>query len=71
MIFTNPGGAPELACDECGCRWVDRMSKTCYECAAEVTPENLAEIKLALEAFEARRVAQAAALSGEKKGLVP
>jgi len=71
MIFSNPGGAPELACDECGCRWFDRMSNTCYECAAEVTPENLAEIKLALEAFEARRVAQAAALSGEKKGLVP
>ncbi|MCX7172674.1 MAG: cysteine protease [Proteobacteria bacterium] len=71
MIFTNPSGAPELACDQCGCRWFDRMSNTCYECAAEVTPENLAEIKLALEAFEAHRAAQANALSGEKKGLEP
>ena len=26
MIFTNPAGAPELACDACGCRWFDRMS---------------------------------------------
>jgi hypothetical protein len=26
MIFHNPSGAPELACDACGCRWFDRMS---------------------------------------------
>jgi len=59
MIFTNPSGAPELACDECGCRWFDRLTNTCYECAAEVTPENQAEIKKALEEFETRRQAQA------------
>jgi len=69
MIFTNPSGAPELACDQCGCRWFDRMNNTCYECAAVVTPENLAEIKQALEEFEARRVAQANAGSRNSKGL--
>jgi len=53
MIFTNPGGAPELACDQCGCRWFDRMAGTCYECGAAVTPENLAEIQEALAAFAA------------------
>lgn len=55
MIFQNPSGAPELACDQCGCRWFDRMSNTCYECGAAVTPENLTEFQQALEAFEARR----------------
>lgn len=69
MIFTNPGGAPELACDQCGCRWFDRMSNTCYECGAEVTPQNLAEIKQALEAFAARRLVQAMPEPGEEKGL--
>jgi hypothetical protein len=53
MIFTNPSGAPELACDECGCRWFDRMTNTCYECGAAVTPDNLAEIAAALAAFAA------------------
>ncbi len=55
MIFSNPSGAPELACDQCGCRWFDRMTNTCYECGAAVTPENLAEIEAALAAFAARR----------------
>jgi hypothetical protein len=32
MIFHNPAGAPELACEQCGCRWFDRMTNTCYEC---------------------------------------
>jgi len=68
VIFTNPGGAPELACDQCGCRWFDRMSNTCYECAAEVTPENLAEIKQALAEFEARRLAQAGTGAIKQKG---
>ena len=49
MIFFNPSGAPELACDECGCRWFDRMTNTCYECSASVTPEALAEYQRALE----------------------
>ena len=55
MIFRNPAGAPELACDECGCRWFDRMTGACYECGAEVTAEARAEFARALEAFAARR----------------
>jgi hypothetical protein len=55
MIFRNPAGAPELACDECGCRWFDRMSGTCYECGAPVTPEAQAEFRLELEKFAAMR----------------
>ena len=59
MIFANPSGAPELACDQCGCRWFDRMSGTsvCYECGAAVTPENIAEIEAALAAFAAGKAA--------------
>ena len=60
MIFSNPSGAPELACDQCGCRWFDRMSNTCYECGAAVTPENLAEIEAALAAFAAGKAADPA-----------
>ncbi len=56
MIFTNPAGAPELACDECGCRWFDRMTNSCYECGAPVSPESLAEFQRALVAFDAARV---------------
>jgi len=55
MVFTNPAGAPELACDECGCRWFDRMANRCYECGAEVSVESLAEFQRALEAFRAQR----------------
>ena len=55
MIFFNPAGAPELACDQCGCRWFDRMKNTCYECGAPVTDANQAEIRKALDEFEARR----------------
>lgn len=58
MIFQNPAGAPELACDQCGCRWFDRMANTCYECGAEVTTENMVEIRQALEQFETRKQAQ-------------
>jgi len=62
MIFTNPSGAPELACDECGCRWFDRRSGTCYECAALVTPQAQDEFRRAVQAHaEARRAAQASA----------
>lgn len=57
MIFNNPSGAPELACDECGCRWFDRLTNTCYECGAAVTPANLAEIETALAQFAARKAA--------------
>ncbi len=59
----NPSGAPELACDQCGCRWFDRTGgNACYECGAEVTAENLAEIEQALTQFAAAR--QAAKNSG-------
>lgn len=55
MIFRNPAGAPELGCDECGCRWFDRMTGTCYECGTPVTPEAQAEFRRELERFAANR----------------
>jgi hypothetical protein len=58
MIFYNPAGAPELACDQCGCRWFDRMTNTCYECSAAVTPQMEAEFKQALAEFSARQTSQ-------------
>jgi hypothetical protein len=57
MIFTNPAGAPELACDECGCRWFDRMTGACYECGTEVPAAARAEFEAALAAFAAARAA--------------
>ena len=39
MIFRNPAGAPELACNACGCRWFDRMTDRCYECGEPVSAE--------------------------------
>ena len=57
MIFLDPNGARELACDECGWRWFDRMTNSCYECGAAVTPEALAESQRALDAFQAQRAA--------------
>jgi hypothetical protein len=57
MIFTNPAGAPELACDECGCRWFDRMTGACYECGAEVPAAARAGFEAALAAFAASRAA--------------
>ena len=57
MIFTNPAGAPELACDECGCRWFDRMTGACYECGTEVPAAARAEFDAALAAFTASRAA--------------
>ncbi len=67
MIFHNPSGAPELACDQCGCRWFDRMTNTCYECGTAVTPENLAEYRRALEAFAAQRQAAAGNATGGQR----
>ncbi len=55
MIFTNPGGAPELACNECGCRWFDRMKNACYECGVAVPAEDIAEFQAALARFQAER----------------
>lgn len=49
MIFFNPSGAPELACDECGCRWVDRIKNVCYECEAPVPETEIAAFQAALE----------------------
>jgi hypothetical protein len=56
MIFTNPRGAPELACDHCGCRWVDRLNGKayCYECGSEIPDEAIAEFQRALAEFAAR-----------------
>lgn len=51
MIFLNPAGAPELACNECACRWFDRMSNTCYDCGEEVPEEDVKEYETALEAY--------------------
>ena len=51
MIFANPSGAPELACNECGCRWFDRMANRCYECGAEVGEREIAEFEAALKRF--------------------
>ena len=61
MIFSNPAGAPELACDECGCRWFDRMHGSCYECGAQITPQAQEEYRLAVQAHARARVAAAAA----------
>ncbi len=53
MIFENPRGAPELACDGCGCRWFDRMTNRCYECGADVTVAMVREFEEALARFAA------------------
>ena len=52
MIFRNPAGAPELACNECGCRWFDRMTNTCYECGAGVPAEEIAAFEEALHEYD-------------------
>jgi len=51
MIVLTPQGAPELACDECGCRYFDRMSNCCYECSAPISAESIAEYQAALQEF--------------------
>jgi hypothetical protein len=51
MIFVNPKGAPELACNECGCRWFDRMTNCCYECGLPVPEQDIAEFEVALRRF--------------------
>ncbi|MDE2166989.1 MAG: cysteine protease [Alphaproteobacteria bacterium] len=61
MIFRNPAGAPELACNECGCRWFDRMTNRCYECGAAVSEQDVAEFEAALRRFtEARDASRSA-----------
>ncbi len=51
MIFENPAGAPELACNACGCRWFDRMSGACYECGEPVAAQDIEAYQAALRAF--------------------
>lgn len=63
MIFRNPAGAPELACDGCGCRWFDRMTGCCYECGTPVAAEALAEYRQALDAFAATKRDSAATMA--------
>ena len=55
MIFRNPAGAPELACDACGCRWFDRMNNTCYECGEPVPDDAVAEFNAALKTYHEGR----------------
>jgi ribosomal protein L37E len=55
MIFRNPAGAPELACDACGCRWFDRMTDSCYECGEPVSDDTVAEFKAALKTYHQER----------------
>ncbi|WP_018991570.1 hypothetical protein [Aromatoleum toluclasticum] len=59
MIFQNPAGAPELACEQCGCRWFDRIHDTCYECGTKVSDESIAEFNQAVERFRARETLRA------------
>jgi ribosomal protein L37E len=56
-VFRNPAGAPELACEACGCRWYDRMTGACYECGEPVADELIAEFEAALEAHRRAREA--------------
>lgn len=51
MIFENPAGAPELACDACGCRWFDRMSGACYECGTPVGERQVEQFREALDKY--------------------
>lgn len=55
MIFENPAGAPELACNHCGCRWFDRMSGACYECGEPVPRADIDAYHAALQAFHERK----------------
>ena len=55
MIFRNPAGAPELACDACGCRWFDRMKGSCYECGTPMGAQGQEEFRQALAEFAAAR----------------
>ena len=65
MIFLNPRGAPELACDGCGCRWFDRMANSCYECGAAVTDAMVRDFDEALRRFEDASAARARSSEAE------
>ncbi len=68
MIFQNPRGAPELACDECGCRWFDRMTNACYECGAPVTEAMTRAFAEALAAFQRQQGERAGPDGGKPRG---
>lgn len=53
MIFHNPAGGPELGCNECGCRWFDRHTNSCYECGAEISQAEVQAYQQALAEFHA------------------
>lgn len=55
MIICNPNGAPDLACDECGCRWYDRQTNSCYECGTPVPDAELEKYLRALRDFQTER----------------
>jgi hypothetical protein len=55
MIFRNPKGSPELACNECGCRWYDRQTNSCYECGAAVPQDELDDYLRILRDFHAAK----------------
>lgn len=71
MIFYNPKGAPELACEQCGCRWFDRMTGSCYECGTPVSAAAIAEFDRALQAFAAGSGAAPAAGSADAAAARP
>ena len=52
MIFRNPSGAPELACNDCGCRWFDRQKNACYECGEPAPEEEVRAFEQALLEFQ-------------------
>jgi hypothetical protein len=56
MIFLNPSGAPELACNECGCRWFNRMTNCCYECGADILQHDIEDFESALRVFTENRM---------------
>ena len=64
MIFRNPAGAPELACEACGCRWFDRMANACYECGEPVPPAETEAFARALAEWRAA-LGDAPAVAGD------
>jgi hypothetical protein len=54
MIFRNPAGAPELACNACRCRWFDRMKDACYECGEPVSAQEMDTFARALAEWHQR-----------------
>jgi len=68
MIFRNPSGAPELACNACGCRWFDRTTDECYECGEPVPAEQVEAFTRAVEEWQARRASPAVPTSGRTGG---